>query len=128
MAKKPLNLENIGKGVDIVGAITNIGATTASALTSMQDAKKRRSFENALSFLSQDKKNELEKQLKSADNEVQRISILSQALTNLQTQRISQLSTSIVEDEKKKRAKSIIFASGVIAVGGILVYLILKYK
>lgn len=128
MPTKPLNLENIGKGVDIVGAITNIGATTASALTSMQDSKKRRSFESALAFLSQDKKNELEKQLKSADNEVERIAILSQALTNLQAQRISQLSTSIVEDEKKKRTKSIIFAGGVIAVGGILVYLILKYK
>jgi len=128
MPTKPLNLENIGKGVDIVGAITNIGATTASALTSMQDAKKRRSFESALTFLSQDKKNELERKLQSADNEVERIAILSQALTNLQAQRISQLSTSIVEDEKKKRTNSIIFAGGVIAVGGILVYLILKYK
>lgn len=128
MGKTQLNLANIGKGVDIVGAITNIGATTASALVSIQDAKKRRSFESALAFLSQDKKNELEKQLKGADNEVQRIGILSQALTNLQAQRISQLSTSIVEDEKKKRTNSIIFASGVIAVGGILVFLILKYK
>jgi parvulin-like peptidyl-prolyl isomerase len=127
MAKK-LNLENIGKGVDVVGAITNIGATTASAITQIQDSKKRQAFQNALMFLSQDKKRELDTQLKNADNEVQRIAILSQALTNLQAQRISQLSTSIVDEEKKKRTNSIIFAGGVIAVGGILVFLILKYK
>lgn len=127
MAKK-LNLENIGKGVDLVGSITNIGATTASAITQIQDSKKRQAFQNALMFLSQDKKRELETQLKNADNEVQRIAILSQALTNLQAQRISQLSTSIVDEEKKKRTNSIIFAGGVIAVGGILVFLILKYK
>lgn len=125
---KQLNLENIGKGVDVVGAITNIGATTASAITQIQDSKKRQAFQNALMFLSQDKKRELETQLKNADNEVQRIAILSQALTNLQAQRISQLSTSIVDEEKKKRTNSIIFAGGVIAVGGILVFLILKYK
>ena len=127
MAKK-LNLENIGKGVDVVGTITNIGATTASAITQIQDSKKRQAFQNALMFLSQDKKRELDTQLKNADNEVQRIAILSQALTNLQAQRISQLSTSIVDEEKKKRTNSIIFAGGVIAVGGILVFLILKYK
>jgi hypothetical protein len=127
MAKK-LNLENIGKGVDVVGAITNIGATTASAITQIQDSKKRQAFQNALMFLSQDKKRELDTQLKNADNEVERIAILSQALTNLQAQRISQLSTSIVDEEKKKRTNSIIFAGGVIAVGGILVFLILKYK
>jgi parvulin-like peptidyl-prolyl isomerase len=127
MAKK-LNLENIGKGVDVVGAITNIGATTASAITQIQDSKKRQAFQNALMFLSQDKKRELDTQLKGADNEVQRIAILSQALTNLQAQRISQLSTSIVDEEKKKRTNAIIFAGGVIAVGGILVFLILKYK
>jgi parvulin-like peptidyl-prolyl isomerase len=127
MANK-LNLENIGKGVDVVGAITNIGATTASAITQIQDSKKRQAFQNALMFLSQDKKRELDTQLKNADNEVQRIAILSQALTNLQAQRISQLSTSIVDEEKKKRTNSIIFAGGVIAVGGILVFLILKYK
>ena len=127
MAKK-LNLENIGKGVDVVGAITNIGATTASDITQIQDSKKRQAFQNALMFLSQDKKRELDTQLKNADNEVQRIAILSQALTNLQAQRISQLSTSIVDEEKKKRTNSIIFAGGVIAVGGILVFLILKYK
>jgi parvulin-like peptidyl-prolyl isomerase len=127
MANK-LNLENIGKSVDVVGAITNIGATTASAITQIQDSKKRQAFQNALMFLSQDKKRELDTQLKNADNEVQRIAILSQALTNLQAQRISQLSTSIVDEEKKKRTNSIIFAGGVIAVGGILVLLILKYK
>jgi hypothetical protein len=127
MANK-LNLENIGKGVDVVGALTNIGATTASAITQIQDSKKRQAFQNALMFLSQDKKRELDTQLKNADNEVQRIAILSQALTNLQAQRISQLSTSIVDEEKKKRTNSIIFAGGVIAVGGILVFLILKYK
>lgn len=125
---KPLNLENIGKGVDIVGSITNIGATTASAITQIQDAKKRQAFQNALMFLSQDKKRELDTQLKSADNEVQKIAILSQALTNLQAQRISQLSTSLVDEEKKKRTNSIIFAGGVIAVGSVLVFLILKYK
>jgi hypothetical protein len=127
MANK-LNLESIGKGVDVVGALTNIGATTASAITQIQDSKKRQAFQNALMFLSQDKKRELDTQLKNADNEVQRIAILSQALTNLQAQRISQLSTSIVDEEKKKRTNSIIFAGGVIAVGGILVFLILKYK
>jgi len=94
----------------------------------MQDKKKRRTFESALTFLSQDKKNELEKQLKGADNEVERIAILSQALTNLQAQRISQLSTSLADEEKKKRTNSIIFAGGVIAVGSVLVFLILKYK
>jgi hypothetical protein len=125
---KELNLENIGKGVDIVGAITNIGSTAASAISQIQDSKKRQAFQNALMFLSQDKKRELDTQLKNADNEVQRIAILSQALTNLQAQRISQLSTSIVDEEKKKRTNSIIFAGGVIAVGAVLVFLILKYK
>jgi parvulin-like peptidyl-prolyl isomerase len=125
---KELNLENIGKGVDIIGAITNIGATTASAISQIQDSKKRQAFQNALMFLSQDKKKELDTQLKNADNEVQRVAILSQALTNLQAQRISQLSTSLIDEEKKKRTNSIIFAGGVIAVGSVLVFLILKYK
>jgi hypothetical protein len=79
-------------------------------------------------FLTQDKRGQLDMELKSADNEVQRIAILSQALSGLQQQRIGQLTTTIVQDEKKKRRQTLLFGAGVVIVGGVIVYLILKNK
>jgi hypothetical protein len=113
---------------DIIGLVSNVGATAASAISQIQDAKQRQNFQNALMFLSQDKRGLLDRQLKEADSEVERIAILSQALSNLQSQRIGQLTTTIVQDERKKRNQTLLFAGGVVLVGGVIVYLILKNK
>jgi hypothetical protein len=113
---------------NIASAVSNVGATAASAIASIQDAKRRQSFQNALMFLTQDKRGQLDMELKSADNEVHRIAILSQALSGLQQQRIGQLTTTIVQDEKKKRTQTLLFGAGVVIVGGVIVYLILKNK
>lgn len=113
---------------DIIGLVSNVGATAASAISQIQDAKQRQNFQNALMFLSQDKRGLLDRQLKEADSEVERIAILSQALSNLQSQRIGQLTTTIVQDERKRRNQTLLFAGGVVLVGGVIVYLILKNK
>ena len=131
MPTQPIKVGDLSKSADISSIISNVGnvgATIASTITSIQDAKKRQSFTNALSFLSQDSQKQLERDLTNASSEVERIRILSQSLTNLQAQRISQLTSSVVEDEKKKRMQSIYFAAGVVVVGGIITYLIIKSK
>jgi len=86
---------------NIASAVSNVGATAASAIASIQDQKRRQSFQNALMFLSQDKRGQLDRDLKAADTEVERIAILSQALSGLQRQRIGQLTTTIVQDERR---------------------------
>jgi len=128
MANQPTQGFGSADVANIASALSNVGATTASAIASIQDAKRRQSFQNALMFLTQDKRGQLDMELKSADNEVQRIAILSQALSGLQQQRIGQLTTTIVQDEKKKRTQTLLFGAGVVIVGGVIVYLILKNK
>jgi hypothetical protein len=131
MSTPSIPVDSLAKSANVANIIqsaTNVGTTIASAISTIQDSKKRAAFENALAFLNQDNRNQLARELQNADNEVERIRILSQALGNLQSQRISQLTTSVVEDERRKRMQSIYFAAGVVVVGGILVYLIVKTK
>lgn len=128
MANQPTQGFGSADVANIASALSNVGATTASAIASIQDAKRRQSFQNALMFLSQDKRGQLDRELKSADSEIERIAILSQALAGLQQQRIGQLTTTIVEDEKRKRTRTLMFAAGVVLVGGAMVYLILRNK
>lgn len=116
---------NVG---DIIASVGSVGSAAVTAISQVQDAKRRQSFQNALMFLSQDKRGQLDRQLREADSEVERLAILSQALSGLQQQRIGQLTTTIVQDERRKRNQTLLFAGGVVLIGGVIVYLILKNK
>lgn len=111
---------------DILNTATQVAGTIATVVAGMQNQKKRKEFEQALAYLSNDQEKALEKQLASANSDVQRIKILSDAVTKLQIERINAASNISISEEQKKRWNTILYVSGIMIVGGVMVYLIVK--
>lgn len=107
---------------DIVGIATSIATTIAS----VEDARKREMFQQNLAVLSNEQQITLAKAINNANSESERLSIISQALTNISSQRIANLQNVVTEQEKKKRTETILYASGIIVVVGVLIYVIAK--
>ena len=119
---------NLSGKADIIaaaGAVTGLAITT---IAGVQDAKARALYSNNLDSLTADQQKKLNDALMSAGSESERMKLLAETLSNLQSKRIDLLSAKIGEDEKKKRANLIISASiiGVVAIGIIAVIAIKK--
>jgi ribosomal protein S13 len=107
---------------DIVG----IGTSIATTIASVEDARKREMFQQNLAVLSNEQQITLAKAINNANSETERLSIISQALTNISSQRIANLQNVVTEQERKKRTETILYASGIIVVLGVLIYVIAK--
>jgi ribosomal protein S13 len=107
---------------DIVG----IGTSIATTIASVEDARKREMFQQNLAVLSNEQQITLAKAINNANSETERLSIISQALTNISSQRIANLQNVVTEQERKKRTETILYASGIIVVLGVLIYVISK--
>jgi hypothetical protein len=117
---------DLSKASDILGTATQVGSIALTTIAQIQDKKKRRQFEQALAFLSNDQEKVMERQLSTAKSDVDRIKILSDVLTQIQVERIKQVYNSPIMEEKQKQFKTILFISGVLIIGGGLAYLIYK--
>jgi ribosomal protein S13 len=107
---------------DIVG----IGTSIATTIASVEDARKREMFQQNLAVLSNEQQITLAKAINNANSETERLSIISQALTNISSQRIANLQNVVTEQERKKRTETILYASGIIVVLGVLIYVVAK--
>ena len=83
-------------------------------------------FQQNLAVLSNEQQITLAKAINNANSETERLSIISQALTNISSQRIANLQNVVTEQERKKRTETILYASGIIVVLGVLIYVIAK--
>ena len=121
-AKAITSANTAGSIADIANVFTSIATTIAS----VNDARKREMFQQNLAVLSNDQQLTLAKAINNASSETERLSIISQALTNISSQRIANLQSIVIEQEKKKRTEKILYASGIIVVLGVLIYVIAK--
>ncbi len=80
-----------------VSAIVGIGSSVAGVLTQVNDAKKRREFEQALSTMSQTQQNALNEKILRAKNDNERLSILINAVAQI---KIGQASAKTDKDTK----------------------------
>jgi len=64
----------------------------------------------------------------SQQSEFQRFKTLSEAITSLNNQRISNITSPQIEQEKNKRVQYTLIGIGLILGAGVLVYLIAKSK
>ena len=109
-----------------IADVANVFTSIATTIASVNDARKREMFQQNLAVLSNDQQLTLAKAINNANSETERLSIISQALTNISSQRIANLQSIVIEQEKKKRTEKIIYASGIIVVLGILIYVVAK--
>ena len=119
---------NLSGKADIIAAAGAVAGLAVTTISGVQDARQRALYEKNLNSLTADQQKALNTALLSANTESERMKLIVETLTNLQSKRIDLLSKKIGEDEKKKRSNLIISASiiGVIAIGIIAVIAIKK--
>lgn len=108
-------------------AIGEAGATVISAISQINDATKRRKFEQNFSQLTLEQQKGLEIKLIEAKNQSQKLAVLSEYLTQLNTQRIANLANFYSDKEKSKRTMLLVLAGG-IAVLAIVTLIVIKKK
>jgi hypothetical protein len=120
--------KNLSGKADIIAAVGEVTGLAITTISGVQDAKQRALYEKNLDSLTADQQKALNTALLSANTESERMKLIVETLTNLQSKRIDLLTAKIGEDEKKKRTNLIISASiiGVIAIGIIAVIAIKK--
>jgi len=109
-----------------IADIANIGTSIATTIASINDARKREMFQQNLAILSNEQQITLAKAINNASSETERLSIISQALTNISSQRIANLQKIVTEQEKNKRSEKILYASVIIVILGVFTYIIAK--
>lgn len=123
--------EKAAKSADIANISASVGQFAGTAITvigTITDQNKRRVFETNYALLTKDQKDKLDKLMADASSELQRIKILTDALSASNKQRINNIALMYAEAERKKRNQQIIILVGFLAFAGIATYLIVKNK
>lgn len=110
----------------IISSGGDIASTAISVISNIQDKKKRALFENNLALLNADQQKALERSLISANTESERLKILSERLTQLNIQRVSNIASVYAEQEKKKRNQQLLVAGGILLLLAGAVFIIVK--
>lgn len=122
--------ETASKGAntaDIIQATGDVASLAINTIASVNDANLKRKFSQNLDALSLDQQDALNKALMEANSETERIKIIKDVLTDLQSKRIDLLVTSVTEKERKTRTNTYIAAGAFILVGiGIIAYIVKK--
>ena len=123
--------EKAAKGADIANIGASVGQFAGTAITviaGISDQNKRRVFESNYTLLTKDQKDKLDKLMADASSELERLKILTNALSASNQQRINNIALMYAEAEKKKRNQQIIILVGFLAFAGIATYFIVKKK
>jgi hypothetical protein len=123
--------EKAAKGADIANVASSVGqfaGTAISIIGTITDQNKRRVFESNYALLNKDQKDKLDKLMADASSELERLRILTNALSASNTQRINNIALMYAEAEKKRRNQQIIILIGFLAFAGIATYFIVKKK
>jgi CHASE3 domain sensor protein len=105
---------------------TSVVTDIAKTIAAVSDANQRRKFSQNLDLLNSDQQAALSKALLDAESETERMKILRDVLTDLQSKRIDLLVANVTEKEKKSRTNTYLAAGAFILVGIGLVALIVK--
>jgi hypothetical protein len=105
---------------------TSVVTDIAKTIAAVSDANQRRKFSQNLDLLNSDQQAALGKALLDAQSETERMKILRDVLTDLQSKRIDLLVANVTEKEKKSRTNTYLAAGAFILVGIGLVALIVK--
>ena len=81
---------------------TSVVTDIAKTIAAVSDANQRRKFSQNLDLLNSDQQSALSKALLDANSETERMKILRDVLTDLQSKRIDLLVANVTEKEKKK--------------------------
>jgi hypothetical protein len=111
---------------DVIGAGGQAAALAISTIANVSDANQRRRFEQNFSLLNADAQKGLNEKLLQAQSESERLTILSQYLTQLNSQRIANLASFYSDKEKQKRTTTLLIAGGIVVVGIAIVYFAFK--
>jgi hypothetical protein len=111
---------------DIIGAGGQAAALAISTIANISDANKRRKFELNFSLLNADAQRGLNQKLMEAQSESERLTILSQFLTQLNSQRITNLASYYSDKEKQKRTTTLVIVGGIALVAIAIVYFAAK--
>lgn len=111
---------------DIIGAGGQAAALAISTIANVSDANKRRKFEQNFSLLNADAQRGLNQKLMEAQSESERLTILSQFLTQLNSQRITNLASYYSDKEKQKRTTTLVIVGGIALVAIAIVYFAAK--
>jgi hypothetical protein len=115
---------NTAAAIQAGGEVLSLAVNTIATIS---DANQKRKFSQNLDALSLEQQDALNRALLEADNETERIKIIKDVLTNLQSKRIDLLVASVGEKEKKTRTNTYIAAGAFILVGiGIIAYIVKK--
>lgn len=126
------NIPKASKAVNIANTaaqVVEIGTGIATTLAGIQDSNQRAKFSQNLQLLTLSQQETLAKALNNANNETERLKILSNALTDMSKQRINNIELLVAEQEKNKRNQLItnaITIGALIIVSGVVIYLIAK--
>jgi hypothetical protein len=105
---------------------TSVVTDIAKTIAAVSDAKQRQKFSQNLDLLNSDQQAALGKALLDAESENERMKILRDVLTDLQSKRIDLLVSNVTEKEKKNRFNTYLAAGAFILVGIGLVAIIVK--
>jgi hypothetical protein len=115
---------NTAAAIQAGGEVASLAVTT---ITGIGDTNLQRKFSQNLATLSLEQQDALNRALMEANSETERIKIIRDVLTNLQTKRIDLLVASVSEKERKTRTNTYIAAGAFILVGiGIIAYIVKK--
>ena len=89
----------------IAGTAVEIGATVATTIASVGDAKQRAVFQSNLEVLTNDQQQRLAQALNNAKDANERLKILAASLSNFTSDRIGSIEKVISEQEKNRRNK-----------------------
>lgn len=115
-------------GIEPISASIQALTGIATAIASINDADKRRKFEQQIALMNFDQREKLDKALRESKSADGRQLIVGQLLSGTSVARIDALSKVQVEKEKTKKVLLITgIAGGIILLGGFL-FLIAKRK
>ena len=115
---------NTAAAIQAGGEVASLAVTT---IASVGDVNLKRKFSQNLDALSLEQQDALNRALMEANSETERVKIIRDVLTNLQSKRIDLLVASVSEKEKKTRTNTYIAAGAFILVGiGIIAYIVKK--
>lgn len=112
----------------VVSAAGEVAATAISAISQISDANKRRKFEQNFAQLTLEQQKGLELKVLEAKSATERLAVLSEYLTQLNSQRISNLASFYSDKEKAKRTNLLLIAGGLGVFAIIITIIILKKK
>ena len=126
---KAEKLQKTANIASIAGTAVEIGATVATTIASIGDARQRAEFQSNLEILTSEQQERLAKALNNAKNANERLKILAASLSNFTSDRIGSIEKVISEQEKNRRNKILsnsIQVSALLLVTGFVIYLLIR--